>query len=600
MRYIYFSLFCLILSSCSTSYRLQDGGGSPARSPSSESYIVKTTEDFDTSLFASVGGFYDGAEPTKNLLIEGQYYTIKKLSDSSQDEFIEKLEALRGVYYACVDEKIEEPKVVFGRTFSSLNLFGLDGGNLNEDPDARYYEYALRITQARDYVDADGIKQQGAYTKVGYGTKTAVIAIIDSGINLKHPDFTKDGKSICLYAKSKYSANITSQGGGIDFTELNTMRELKSDSNEDYVGHGTHCSGTMCAVEGNNEGIAGVAYKNTYIISYKGLGIRGGSMKAVYGPLGDLVEIVTILKKPVSERSATEKAKIPKTVPDDFVITQKTVPVNMSLGGGGTNNYAVEMLNLAVQNNVLPVIAMGNDGRAQPAYPRSIYGCIAVGATTDTDKRADFSDAGEWMSVCAPGYNIISTFNGNWSYSGPSSGSDTKGVQFMSGTSMATPFVTGLIGYLLSFEEGQKLNAQQIKRLLEITADKIDTNTPHFGSYDARGYSPYYGYGRVNVLNVAKCIAKKDGLPIPQEAEFYLSKPMVVTGSDQYAHIRLYEILDDGSYFPQGLALLGSNYKTYFYGLKKGAKYKMTYQSYYGSPKEYEFTAEDKDMSHSF
>ena len=597
MKYIYFSLFCLVLSSCSSSYGHRERGGDSIVSSSSESYIVKTTKDFDTSLFASVGGFYDGAEPNTNLFIEGQYYLIKKASNITSDEFINRLEALSGVYYACENEKIEEPKVVFGRSFSSKNLFRLDGGNLDGDPSARYYEYALRVTHARDYVDADGNKQQGAYTKVGYGPKTAVIAIIDSGINLKHPDFKKD-KSICLYAKSSYAATITNQGGYYDFQELSSMRELNLDSNEDYIGHGTHCSGTMCAVEGNNEGIAGVAYKNTYIISYKGLGIRGGSMEAVYSPLADLVEIVTILKKPVADRSSTEKAKIPKTVPADFVITQKTIPVNMSLGSGGTSKYAVEMLNLAIRNNILPVIAMGNDGRSQPAYPRSLYGCIAVGATTDIDKRADFSDAGEWMSVCAPGYNIISTYNGRWTYGGPSTGTDTHGVQFMSGTSMATPFVTGLIGYLLSFEEGQKLNAQQIKRLLEITADKIDSDNPYYGSYDSRGYSQYYGYGRVNVLEAAKCVAKKDGLPIPQAEEFYLSKPMEVTAYSG-APIRLYEILNDGTYFPQGFAMADSNGKTYFYGLRKGARYRMTCH-YQRVEKEHIFTAEDKEMKHNF
>lgn len=603
MKKFQYFLFCvLFIFGCSSSYQNlgKDALSNSHHLAFNETYIVKTIKSFDSSQFLNVGGVCKEKEPYQNDLIDGVFYTVQRNSNIDEGEFIKKIEALTGVYYVDKNVEIEAPRIFRCEQVNSiLHPFGLDDGNLKEDPDARYYEYALRITKARNFVDDKGVERNGAYTECGYGDNTVVMAIIDTGLNMKHPDFTRGNKSICLYAKSMYSQNIDPSKQ--DFKPLTSFRDVPIGSNEDGGGHGTHCSGTMCAVEGNNEGIAGVSYKNTYIISYKGLALHSGTLQAVYRPLADLAEIVKILKKEPSSRSNSEKAKIPQSVPTDFKITQKTVPVNMSLGSSATSQFAIEMLNVAVQNDILPVIAMGNDGRMQPAYPRSFYGCIAVGATDNKDKRADFSDAGEWMSVSAPGVNIVSTYNGDWEGRiDVDPGTDTKGVQFMSGTSMATPFVTGVIGYLLSFDKGQNLNGQQIKRLLEETAEKIDSGNPDFGKY-IKGHSLYYGYGRVDVLEVARSITEKQNAkPIPQVDSFYLSKPMTCTTPYENHIIRLYEVLSDGSYFPQGLAITDSNKTTHFYGLKKGVRYRIA-SSIGIKEKEHVFTATDaEEMKYNF
>ncbi len=594
MKYILFAII-FMFASCNSSYNARYTENE--QSFSNETYIVKTKKGFDSSKFASVGAFYDESSPTTNLLLDGQYYTVRRSVNTEEKKFIKMLEGLHGVCYACPNEKIDTPKVVSSDA-SIIHAFGLDAGNLKEDPEARGYEYALRITQARNFYDKNKIEQKGAYTEVGYGNNQVVIAIIDTGLNMKHPDFTRGSDSICLYAKSMYEDHISAIAG--DFKELNSLRVVPIGSNEDAVGHGTHCSGTMCAVEGNNEGIAGVAYKNTFLISYKGLGLRGGSSKAIYGSLADLAEIVSILKKEPNARSATEKAKIPSSVPNNFKITQKIVPVNMSLGGTATTSYAVEMMNLALSQDILPVVAMGNDGRLMAAYPRSIYGCLPVGATDYNDKRALFSEGAECISVSAPGFCIISTYNGNWKGRiDVEPNTDKSGTQFMSGTSMATPFVTGMLGYLLSFDEGQKLNSQQFKKLLEDTADKIDFGNAPFGTY-TNGHSLYYGFGRVNVLEAAKVIAKRPNTQIPEVDSFYLSKPLIVTiPFDEYP-IHLYEVSNASSLIPLSTTYTDKTCKTRFYGLKKGCKYRVSYTSNIGEH-EYEFTANGgSEMEHTF
>ena len=572
MKFI-FILFAIVqLFGCSSSYQSKQNNAQKnilPVSPSSETYIVKTVKGFDSSIFSKIGGVCLEDAPYENLLIDASFYLIRKDKNINEADFIKRLEEMDDVFYVERNRNIERRKLAENESFLLKKPFGLDDGDLDGDEDAAYYEYALRVTKARNFFDKDGILQEGAYKNVGYGDKKVVVAIIDTGLNMRHADFSRAGSSICLYAKSMYES--TADG----FTERNTFREIPLGENEDSDGHGTHCSGTMCAVEGNG-GVAGVAYKNTYIISYKGIGHGGvGSENSIYLPLADLAEIVNILKKEPNTRTVEEKAKIPASVPQDFVITQKTVPVNMSLGSPMPTQFEAEMINLALKNNILPVVAMGNDGRVQSAYPRSISGCVAVGATNEIDRRAHFSDAGEWMSVSAPGSNIVSTSNGTWKGSYLYSGTDGSGVKFLSGTSMATPFVTGLIGYLLSFPEGQNLNACQVKRLLEVTAEKIDSGSV-FGKYDG-GHSLYYGYGRVDVLAASRCIAKKSGAhPIPQENEFYITKPLVVKAIRAKAKIKLYEVLADGSFFPQGASFTDDSKTTMFYCLKKGVKYRLT------------------------
>ncbi len=577
MKRILFLAISLSLFACNSSY--QNNTVTYA-----ETYIVKTIKGFLISNFNELGVIYHGEKPDTNLLIDGEFHTVSRPANIGEKDFIKKVESLNGVYYACPNRKVKAPQYVV--TAPSLKTFGLDAGNLNEDKEAAYYEYALQITHARDWVDLDGQKQQGAYTKVGYGNNKVVVAIIDSGLNMNHEDFKRDGKTICLYAKS--------------VTNLDTFCDIPIGRNDDIMGHGTHCAGTMCAVEGNNEGIAGVAYKNTYIISYKVLGFDDGTIKGIYGALGDLAEITTILKKDPANRTKTENDRIPSSVPKDFKITQKTIPVNMSLGHPSLGQYEVEMLNLAINHDVLPVVSMGNAGRVKLTYPRSLKGCLAVGATTAQDKRASFSEAGESISVSAPGAYIISTYNGRWSGNMLQTGTDRTGTQFMSGTSMAAPFVTGTIGYLLSFDEGQKLSPYQIKRLLEETADKVDEGNAPFGKY-INGHSIYYGYGRVNVLEVAKSVAKVSGAkPIPEEDSFYLTKPLTIRTQNSNTKVYLYEVLPDDSLFLQGIAITNENKTVYFYGLKNETKYRVT--SYVGSIlREYEIiTSKTGSLEYTF
>jgi len=142
--------------------------------------------------------------------------------------------------------------------------------------------------------------------------------------------------------------------------------------------------------------------------------------------------------------------------------------VNLSLGkyfASRTMSYIIRNLQ---RKNIIVVAAAGNDGTETPSYPAAYDSVVAVCATSEDYAngaygRAPFSNFGDWVDVCAPGTDIVSTIPGK-TFDG--------GGLFVdkSGTSQATPFVAGALGYLLSYY-GNNKSAAQIVELLKGSAD---------------------------------------------------------------------------------------------------------------------------------
>ncbi|MDO8690178.1 MAG: S8 family serine peptidase, partial [Dehalococcoidia bacterium] len=127
---------------------------------------------------------------------------------------------------------------------------------------------------------------------------------------------------------------------------------------------------------------------------------------------------------------------------------------------------------------VLIIGAAGNSGNARGKgnnviYPAAYASVVAVAATDKSDKRAYFSSTGPAVELAAPGVSIQSTWLNN-------------GYNTISGTSMATPHVTGAAA--LVFASGKATTAVAVRNLLDSTAK--DLGTP--------GRDSQYGYGLVN------------------------------------------------------------------------------------------------------
>ncbi len=267
---------------------------------------------------------------------------------------------------------------------------------------------------------------------ISTGNSTVVIAVVDTGIDLNHPDLTQN---IWTNPGETCTDGIDHDGNGFindcrgwDFTTCAEFNQStfaciipklpgNNPMDNDSEGHGTHVSGIVGAVGNNGTGVAGVVW-NVKLMPLKFLNADGD------GSIGDEVAAI------------------------DYAVMMKNRGVNIkamnaSFAGGGVAQSELAAVSAANSAGVLLMAAAGNDGTSNdqaPNYPAnySLPNIISVTATDQGDSLAFFSNFGNSVHVAAPGVSILSTLL-------PS----TYG--FISGTSMSTPFVSGLAGLLYSY-----------------------------------------------------------------------------------------------------------------------------------------------------
>lgn len=197
-------------------------------------------------------------------------------------------------------------------------------------------------------------------------------------------------------------------------------RSFVGGNTNDVHGHGTHVAGTIASYGS----VSGVMHSAT-LIPVKVLDDTGyGSMYGI-------------------QQGVVHAANIGADV------------INMSLGGGGHDRGMEEAINAAVSSGALVVAATGNDGAPSLSYPAAYNNSIAVGSVSSNQARSYLSNYGQGLDVMAPGDNIYSTLPGNRYGS-------------MSGTSMATPHVAGVLGLMKA--ANPNLSVSQAKAILKNTA----------------------------------------------------------------------------------------------------------------------------------
>ncbi len=251
------------------------------------------------------------------------------------------------------------------------------------------------------------------------------VAVLDSGIDTSHTDLTV--------------------AGGISF-----VRGVRSYNDDN--GHGTHCAGTIAALD-NDYGVVGVAPKASLyavkVLDRTGTGYLSWIMAGI-----------------------------------EWSITNNMDVISMSFGSTGTVQDFETVCNTAFIAGIVLVAAAGNMGPGLDTigYPAKYPSVIAVGATCSNGSVASFSSRGSQLSVVAPGFEIYSTYKGNAYATG-------------SGTSMACPHVAGTVALMLS--KNNELTPETVRSTLQVTAIKFDTlDYPN----------PNYGYGRIDASAACQAI----------------------------------------------------------------------------------------------
>jgi len=269
------------------------------------------------------------------------------------------------------------------------------------------------------------------------GSASVVVAVVDTGVDYTHPEL---------------AGRMWTDGSGhfgYDFVSNDT-------DPKDECGHGTHVAGTIAAEINNGAGGTGVA-PGVKIMAVRVLGADGSGYDSW---------VASGIRW-----AADHGANV----------------INLSLGSPYPDAVIEDAVDYAYGRGCVVVAAAGNSG-GPVGYPAAYESAIAVSATDQNDQKADFSNYGPEIEVAAPGVDIYSTLPtyhvtlNDWGYS--------MNYDYLDGTSMATPHVSGAVALLLS--EYLTLTNSEVKNALVQHSD--DLGSP--------GRDDYYGYGRIDVYKL--------------------------------------------------------------------------------------------------
>ena len=309
---------------------------------------------------------------------------------------------------------------------------------------------------ALDYALIDSPQDYDIDAPSAWATRTgcAKVAILDTGIDTDHPDLAPN-----VYKSDDKPNNgkDDDKNGYVDDTYGWNVIKGKG-SGEDDNGHGSHVSGIVAGRGNNDNGSSGICW-SAKLVAVKFMNSKGK------GSTSDAIDGI------------------------DYAVKNGAKIVNCSFGSSSKSSALHDAVDYAQDHNVLLVVAAGNDGEnidKHPIYPASYTdsNILTVAASTSTDTLASFSNFGSTaVDVAAPGDSIFSTYlNG--------------GYRYLSGTSMAAPYVSGTAALLRKQESDATYG--QLRKAIRQKVDKPPALNGKV-AYDGR-------------LNVQKALAAIPGL----------------------------------------------------------------------------------------
>jgi thermitase len=272
------------------------------------------------------------------------------------------------------------------------------------------------------------------------GSDQVVVAVIDSGVDYSHPDLANNIWTRPQIIKAYQDDDLTSKGAIDDVVDDVHGFNFVDDNDDpmDDNGHGTHCAGIIGAEGDNGLGIAGVNW-NVKIMPLRFMDANGT------GTTKDAIEAI------------------------NYVIDRKRAGVNVriisaSWGSTAKSRALEDVIRKAFEEDILFVAAAGNSSSNNDQtshYPSSynLGNIVSVAALNRNDQLASFSNYGaKSVHIGAPGQEILSTWL-------------EHGFTEKQGTSMATPFVSGVAALILA--ENPKMSVNDLRARLLKSVDVL-------------------------------------------------------------------------------------------------------------------------------
>ena len=359
------------------------------------------------------------------------------------------------------------------------------------------------------------------------GDPSIIVAVVDEGVKYTHPDL-KD--NMWVNTKEIPGNGIDDDGNGYidDVYGYNFVTdgaiEWTADGNS---GHGTHCAGTIAAVNNNGKGVAGVAGG-----SGKGDGCRIMSCQIFSGDYGGTVSAISKAIKYAADNGASI---ISCSFGSKKPYTSDNAYYN---AGGGAEVDAIHYFEAAKNNPVLngniAIFAASNDAKDFAYYPGATHDIISVSALGPDGLPAYYTNYGPGCNICAPGgeaYHstknfasmVLSTIPSEVASYGMDVTSKTTGndYAYMQGTSMACPHVSGVVALALSYAKqlGKTFDREEFKRMILSSVNDVDQliartseKTYAFGRGPLK-MAPYYHQMGTGSIDAWRLMMKIEGTP---------------------------------------------------------------------------------------
>lgn len=316
------------------------------------------------------------------------------------------------------------------------------------------------------------------------GATKAIVATVDNAIDYTHTDLT--GAMWVNTVEQSGTPGVDDDGNGYvdDIVGWDAGGASGTPDNDpmppsNSFDHGTHVTGTIGAKTDNNNGISSIGFNGVQCMAVKATRDNAGSSSVTNGYDGIIY-------------AAVNGAHI----------------ISCSWGGTGYSSYGQNVVNYATNQGSIVVAAAGNSNTNTLHYPGAYTNVLCVGATNGADQKASFSNYGSWVDVSAPGTSIYSTLP-------DVSATPSTKYGYKQGTSMATPMVSGLLGYLYSYNPSLSDSA-----LINCVLNNCD---PVQGSFSSQ-----MGAGRINAKKALQCVGAS--LNNPPLADFYSNIQTVTAG----------------------------------------------------------------------
>jgi len=276
----------------------------------------------------------------------------------------------------------------------------------------------------------------------GTGTPGILVAVVDTGIETDHYDLAPNIAINSMEAAGSAGVDDDQNGYPDDVLGWNVLDQ--NPDIDDGLGHGSHIAGIIGAASDQVRGTVGVTWE---------VGLLAVRMFDDIGRSTNLAGAQGIVY--AADRGA-------------HIINMSWTTARLSMPIRDAVDYA------ASKGAVLVASAGNGGGRVNDSFPAAFDPVIAVGASTQTDGLANFSNRGPRVDLVAPGVNILSTLRG--------------GHVVFSGTSQSAALVSGVIAHLLY--RHPHLRAEEVRSILRLAA--VDRNRP--------GWDPSFGAGRLSAV----------------------------------------------------------------------------------------------------